>query len=187
MTKSIFVQLTAEEVAHIQRLARERNEFKESHGIKAKRFDSTRTNYDIHVIGFGAELAVAKVYGVTEQLAKNVNRLGTDDGYDLIINGFKCEVKCRAKHHLDFILPNPNIEAFKADLGILVYLHENYLFEIYGVIGKKKLKRLGFVKEFEWGKRFICDKRHFVDPELLLNFRQQKTPAETLLTAGAHP
>ena len=84
------VELTDEDREIASVLAHKRNDPKIAYAVPNYRFDESHSDFDIHYVGVLAEIAVAKVLGIS--VDKNID-LGGDQKFDLVWKGLKIQVK----------------------------------------------------------------------------------------------
>lgn len=156
----LLVELSPEDVVLAEQIAANRNNPKEAHGVQSKKI-LPGSEIGIHIEGVKAEVAVARAFGVKPDQATSLHG---DNGYDLKIRDFSCEVKCRSDVGWDFVLMNPNPDLFKADYGILVYKLSDTHYLIRGVICNEELKSLGHVANYGHGDRWIVEAQDMIHP-----------------------
>ena len=169
-TLSVRVRLDDNERSMVDLIASARNDPKERAGVRSRRLVSNLSNLDIHILGVGAEAAVGKHFGVLPSFASS---LFGDSGLDLTINGLTCEVKCRTNPKYDFLLPNPNRDSFRSDIGILVYSVGPYVYDIHGYIERAKLLEVAVIRNFGYGDCLAVAREHFID---IRSFTSSRVP-----------
>lgn len=157
------VQLTPEDMEVVKRVAHQRNDIKEAHQIKA-RYQMNREMIASHIMGVAAEYAVAKAFNVEIDYRWG---LRGDLGYDLIINRWRCDVKCSPRVGYDFVLNATNPHTFGADYGILAYQEGADCYFIYGVISKERIITKGRIRDFGYGPRWCVSPEFLIGPEVL--------------------
>jgi len=127
-----------------------------------RKFDAKNTSWAVNLMGHLGEVAVAKAYQVSVD-----DRIltGGDEGYDLVINNKKIQVKTSTLNKLIFNA----LELFTADYAVLVTLigdrqqpHINSKFRIWGAISKEDFKQVCYQKDYGYGVRFVCNTEHLV-------------------------
>ena len=151
------VVLSPDDLSLVKRIASARNDPKESAGVKSKKIRNV-SEEQAHIDGIAAEVAVARYFNVEPDMSSG---LKGDNGYDLVIFGLKCEVKCRERFGYDFALMTANPNEFKADVGILVYRMAADTYYLYGAIRKESLLEKGEKKNYGHGERWIVSPRYF--------------------------
>lgn len=121
---------------------------KRESGIPTQKIDTSRSDQRIDYYGVLAEIAVGRVLGVSH----NTHELPAgDDGYDLIWNGKRCEIKFTfyAKGHL--------LTKRKADVQADIFLlltGDDSAMRILGWTDKRSFIRKGKMKDFGHGPGF---------------------------------
>lgn len=125
-----------------------------------RKFDAKNTSWAVNLMGHLGEKAVAKAYKVP---VDDRVLTGGDEGYDLIINNKKIQVKTSTLNKLIFNA----LELFTADYAILVTLigdrqqpHINSKFKIWGGISKEDFIQVCYQKNYGYGMRFVCNAEH---------------------------
>lgn len=111
---------TAEEVALVASIAAERQRIKDSAGVVDRRISAKKSSVQVHTEGLLAELAVAKVLGVSASLDATI--AGDGRFGDLKIpDGRTISVKFTGQIGGDFALRSTRVGEFADDLGVLVF------------------------------------------------------------------
>src|SRR5262245_10407150 len=117
------IELTPAEVEHIRRIARDRNDPKQEAGVFDQRVDSHHSSYEIHLVGYGGEFAVAKALGIKTQHMPGAT-IGDGGVDDLNYRGYTIQVKTRRQKNWGFMCFKH--KPLVADIGVLVWAqHEN--------------------------------------------------------------
>lgn len=154
------VVLSQEEIDDALDFVNQMRTDKVEHNVVDKKFDAKNTSWAVNLMGYLGEKAVAKAYSVP------VDRrvlTGGDEGYDLVINNHKIQVKTST---LDKLIFNA-LELFTADYAVLVTLigdrqqpHINSRFKIWGAISREDFMRVCYKKDYGYGVRYVCDVEH---------------------------
>lgn len=116
---TLVYALTEEDLALASRLAHLRNDRKEAMGIRSKKFDPSKSEWDAHYQGILGELGAARALGLD---VDEEEILSGDQGVDLTLpSGLTAEIRYRTRRHWDFALNGPDISYLKSDVGILVW------------------------------------------------------------------
>ena len=146
MVAAIDVVLSPRELSDCEQAAAFRWQLARSSGVVNQRRDDERSDNDIDLLGIKAELAVSKLFNIKH----DVFRFGVDSGVDMWLDDLSIDVK--ATFHKDGHLLFKNIEAFRADFGVLV-TQENPIgpLSIVGFCSRKKFALSSFPKNFGKG------------------------------------
>lgn len=147
----LTIELSGIEVALAKFIAGLRNGPKERRGAHTPIRDGSKSALDMHIMGFLAELAVAKHLN----LYPDFRQLPYGDGHsgDLHFNGKAIEVKCRERVGWDFALYSTNPSEFGADLGVLVYRLSESAMGIAGFISRADFLKRATTKNYGYGPR----------------------------------
>ncbi len=92
---------------------------KERAGVRSNRYDTSKSEVMLHVLGLSAELAFSKITGLQPNFEVTLHG---DAGYDFITkDGLTIELKCRTKRDTDFALVQPTLAGMKPDIGVLMW------------------------------------------------------------------
>jgi hypothetical protein len=129
----VIYRFTDEELYDCWQLARQRNQKTTRFGMHPGNW-GRKSSLEIHYEGIVAELAVARLLGL--DINRHIfDRGGDNQAPDLVLpDGRTIEVKFRGRKGDDFALRNTNRDSFKADLGVLVWPHDEESVEIAGYI-----------------------------------------------------
>jgi len=139
----------------IEAIAKRRNDSKVTRGIKSKKFDPKKNEFQAHFEGMKAEYAVSFI--LDGDLDETI-RLGGDKGRgDIRLkDGRMVEVKYRCQRGWDFALSSSRIDDFQSNIGVLVWpsLKEFYL-EIVSWISKEKFLQRMNIRDYQYGPRLF--------------------------------
>lgn len=132
------VTLFDAEREQVDRLAAERNRFKQQAGIPTRRYAAWRDDETTHRLGLQAEAVIARLLGVRLNTA---HTLAGDGGYDLAWNGMRLDVKMRGRRFDDLVCL-PDLSDFQADAVILCWpgLNSGEI-EVVGVISRERFRQ----------------------------------------------
>lgn len=136
-----------------------RNDPKEDARVQSKKILSNRSEYDTHLIGMCAEFVVAKYFQILPALQSLLG--GDGNCSDITINGYTCQIKCRPTLGYDFALLSASPEEFRADCGVLVYMVDERLYRIQGVISRARFNQVAVVKDYGYGPRLVAEWQYF--------------------------
>jgi hypothetical protein len=116
----MLYEISPEEEELVVTRAKERQANKEARNVVSKRFDPSKSDYQIHLEGMRAEFAAAKVLDANLNWELLVG--GDNNNGDLSLkDGRTVSVKFRKREGWDFALQSENPNEFKEDIGVLVY------------------------------------------------------------------
>jgi hypothetical protein len=170
-----IVSLSDEDIELAKSLASARNDPKEARRVRSKKMYAGRSERDTHLMGVGAEIAVARYYKVEPPMTISLS--GDGGNPDFVINGWTCEVKCARQQGWDFKLLDADPNSLTADVGILVYQLKPFEYEIRGLIGKRRLRRALAIRDFGHGPKACVSPHDMSHPDLLLKNSKQLTQA----------
>jgi len=162
--RKVPIKLSDLELWALWKLAKERNNKKEQHGVETRKIDKNVSDLEMHYIGMKAEYGVARLLGAEFDLK---NTLAGDAGYDFTYKGLTIDVKL-SQRDLKF-----RKGTFKADVVILVqpltagrwaYGGVNFVAEKDGRVGKHK---------FAWKHLLVMGwltRKHFEKMHEIRNF-----------------
>lgn len=118
-TRTLVYHLTDEDLSLADRLAHLRNDRKEAMGVRSKKFDRSKSEWEAHYQGILGELGAARALGL------EIDReeiLSGDQGVDLTLpSGLSVEIRYRTRRGWDFALNGSDVSFLKSDIGILVW------------------------------------------------------------------
>ena len=164
---SIIYQHTADDLALIEKISHARNDRKEKKGVRSKKFDQTRSEYETHYIGVFGELGILKGCGLE---IDEEAWLGGDQGIDCVLPcGLTLQVRYRAKRGWDYALNSDNLREFKTDIGILGWPgEEKDSVEIVGWTTKAHFALLAHRDNFKHGDRLVLHHKKLISIEKFL-------------------
>ena len=121
------------------------NQQKEQHGISSNRYDMSKGEIELHVLGLSAELAFASITGLEPNFEVTLHG---DGGYDFVTkDGLTIEVKYRTKRGTDFAIVAPTLDGMKADIGVLMWPRQSANeYEFVGWTTRVHASQVGMVK-----------------------------------------
>lgn len=151
---SIIYHHTLDDLSLIQSIAHARNDRKEEKGVRSKKFDSNRSEYETHYIGVFGELGILKGCGLK---IDETSWLAGDQGIDCVLPcGLTLQVRYRAKRGWDYALNSDNLGDFVTDLGILGWPGEEpNSVELVGWTTKAHFALLAHRDNFKHGDRLV--------------------------------
>jgi len=145
--------LTDEDFEIAKKIAHLRNDRKERMGIKSKKFDPSKSEWDAHYAGILGELGAARALGLPIDTSE---RLDGDGGIDLSVAGLSIEIRYRTKRGWDFALNGSNVSFLKSDIGILVWPGKAPdSIELVGWTTRIHILSQGEVMNFGYGDRLV--------------------------------
>jgi hypothetical protein len=150
------VTMSHDELQSIYQMARDRNDTKQRRGVRSKRWDGKKTDFEIHYEGLRAEWAVCAWFGVgfDHWLSLHGDKGRPDLRVSCHERELSIEVKYRDKRHYEFALPGPDPRQFQADIGILVLPTGNTRSVwLAGWVSREEFLRHYHLENFGYGKR----------------------------------
>jgi hypothetical protein len=168
---SLIYKHNAEDMAQIARIAHARNDRKEKKGVRSKKFDKTRSEYDTHYIGVFGELGILKGCGL--EIDETAWLCG-DQGIDCILPcGLSIQARYRAKRDWDYALNGDDLNEFRTDIGILGWPgKEKDSVEIVGWTTKAHFALLAHRDNFNYGDRLVLHYKKLIPIEKFLPLTQ---------------
>jgi hypothetical protein len=118
-SRTLVHHLTDEDLKLADRLAHLRNDRKEAMGIRSKKFDPSKSEWDAHYQGILGELGAARALGLD---IDQEEILSGDAGVDLTLpSGLSVEIRYRTVRGWDFALNGSDVSYLKSDIGVLVW------------------------------------------------------------------
>lgn len=145
------VTLGAHEVQYCALLAERRNVVKEVHCVRNQRHHG-KTDFETHLIGVMGEYAVAKHFGI--KVDATVSLSGDDKVSDLVIDGFRVQIKARTPQRPPLYLYFNSINLFCADRAVCVCVSSPATVELLGWIGKQRFADEARPINFGYGTRY---------------------------------
>jgi len=175
----IRVNVLDEDIKEARRLATVRNDRKQALGIKSKRYDKGRTDWQSHFFGLRGEIAAAKFLGLEVDTTEH---LSGDHGIDLVTSqGFKIQVKTRKSRTYDYSLNTTEIADFVADVGFQVVAAKDlYDVELIGWISKLRFWTLCEKANYMRGWRLAVSPWRLTAPGCLLPLINRPYPQHEL-------
>lgn len=174
----VLIYLTQMDLDLIEEIARERSDPKVAARLHFEEWRTGDASIDTHRLGVAGEVAVARYYGVEPN--RYVSMTGEDGTGDLVVNGYKLEVKTRRQRMYDFALRGTDLAEFQYDAGVLVWrcLGGENVYEIWGVISRTRFEQVCEERDYGYGPRLVADPKHFAHPSILMRAAKQEVQDE---------
>lgn len=145
--------------------------------VSSKKYDKNKTEFELHYIGAMGEWAVRKIYP-TAKLDFDVYDVG-DNGIDLIINGWSCQVKTFAYQgsNIEFFLDD--MSEFKANVCIGAQVLSPIQVKILGCISRKRFMNNAKEKDYGYGTRLCVPNSLLSSVQTLINTNRIRTHEQT--------
>lgn len=140
---------TLDDLEKAKRIVETRQIGKRINSIKNSKISKKKTEFEIDYHGVLAEMSVASVLGIDVDSSE---MLHGDDGYDLMFNGKKIEVKFSFYPNADLIMMKKT--DLKADFYILV-IGNDVVMNVIGIIPKETFLSNGIIANYGHGDRFV--------------------------------
>ena len=140
---------------------------------KSNKYAKDKSEFELTYVGAMAEKAVSKAYNVPMNRAVHI---GGDNGTDVVINGYRCEIKGTT-----FTGPDPHIfidgmHVFKADVLISVQILSPVKARIIGFINRDDFIRDSDTINFGYGDRLYVKPDHMDSIDVLLTNQPGSAP-----------
>ncbi|MGE3483600.1 MAG: hypothetical protein AB7L09_02590 [Nitrospira sp.] len=165
---TIVYEFTDEDLALADQLAHLRNDRKEAMGIRSKKFDASKSEWDAHYQGILGELGAARALG--SPIDKD-ELLAGDAGVDLRLKGgLSAEIRYRTQRLWDFALNGGNVSYLKSDVGILVWPGSKpNSVELVGWTSRVHILQHGEIMNFGYGDRLVLRHHKVVSMDRLMS------------------
>ena len=132
-----------------------------------------QSRVDANILGYKAEIAVAKLYSLEYPILNIVS----DGGLDLWIDQFSIDAKWTSTSDLIF----DSMEKFESDFAVGVPSVSDDVMEVHGFVSRKKFKRSAVIKNYKYGDRLAMPLADLASPELLWKYAatEKFKPEET--------
>lgn len=143
-------EFDAFDLLEITLFAERQHSFKVATNATTQRFDKNKTEFELHYIGAMAEKCVSTVWSVP--MDRTIH-LGGDNGTDVTINNWTCEIKAHAYTGpgLEFFITD--MSRFKADVLIGVQILSPVRVKLVGCISRAYFDKSRFSKDYDYGDR----------------------------------
>ena len=154
--RSIIVGFNAFDLLKIAMFAERQRCVKRSLGVKSRKYDENKGEYELHYIGAMGEVAISNEFDVPLDFAVHANG---DNGTDIFINEWKCQVKtfCHTAKEIDFFLND--MSQFNAQVGVGVQVLSPVRVRIMGCISRAKFEEKSDTRNYGYGDRLLVHER----------------------------
>ena len=121
--------------------------------------NDNQSRVDANILGYKAEIAVAKLYGL-EYPSLNIV---SDGGLDLWLGNFSIDSKWTSTSDLIF----DSMEKFESDFAVGVTSLSDDVMEVHGFVSRGMFRRCAVVKNYKYGDRLAMPLADLTGPELL--------------------
>lgn len=167
--RELRIHLPREVMAECKQAASLRWQLARAAGVKNQRRDDTRDDADVDLLGIKAEAAVARAYC----LKFNPFAMGIDDGSDMFFQDIGIDVK--ASFHQDGRLAFKHIDAFKADLAVLVTASsDDSVMRIIGWVTQERFRKEATVQDLGSGRAMVLGQDRLSAPDSLWRYFTNK-------------
>jgi hypothetical protein len=161
MNETVF---NAFDLLHIALFAERQRCVKRHSGIRSRKYDKNKTEFELHYVGAMGEFAIGKEYPAA--LDYDIYPIG-DDGVDIVLWGHDCQVKTFAfnRKGIDFFIDN--MDEFKAPVAIGVQILSSIRVRIMGCISKQRFQKISTEKDYGYGPRLMVPEGELKDLSVL--------------------
>ena len=124
--------------------------------------NDNQSRIDANILGYKAEIAIAKLYGLEYPTLNVVS----DGGLDLWLGNFSIDSKWTSTSDLIF----DSMEKFESDFAVGVTSVSDDVMQIHGFVSRRKFKRFAVVKNYKYGERLTMPLADLASPELLWKY-----------------
>jgi hypothetical protein len=158
------VKLTRQDIHKAECLGRDTVEICRMRGIKPRLINKKQSRDDANVMGFLAEIAVARLY----ELDQPVLNITNDGGLDLWIGDplrtmYSLDAKWTSTKELIF----DSMASFEADFAVGVTSLTEDVMEIHGFVSRRKFEKCSVTKDYKYGPRLVMPLSDLAPPEQL--------------------
>lgn len=146
----MIVEFNSFDLLEISMFAERQHAVKVATGAQTKKYDKNKSEFELHYIGAMAEFAVSKICKVP--MDRRVH-MGGDNGTDLQINGWSCEIKAHTYTGKNYQLFIDGMHVFNADVLISVQILSPVKVRIVGCISRKKFEKKCQINNYGYGDR----------------------------------
>lgn len=151
------VEFDENDIREAEEMVRIREWPKREMTVPSQKVSKNRTDQEIDLLGILAEMAIAKLLGVSLEKKR---MLTGDNGYDILWKNRKVEVKYT--YHTKGHLMVRSKERLKADLYILLTGNEKKM-RVLGWIDKQGFLGRGTLKDFGYGPNFVIEQNELYE------------------------
>jgi hypothetical protein len=144
-----------------KRISNQRNE------VTNHRYAEDIDDFTMHMIGLMGEAAVCKYLGVNFHV--DIHKFG-DDGNDIVINGYKIQVKTLSKERRDPLLYVNDIDKVSSDILVGGFVSSPTSITLFGAASKSHFKRVMHEVDFGYGKRDAVSEEDLRPLDAMVNF-----------------
>lgn len=149
-TMGDIVKLDALDLLHIALFSERQRCVKRSLSVPSRKYDQSKGEYEVQYIGTMGEYAISKHCDVP--IDTNIH-VGGDNGTDLVINGWGCQVKTTVYGGKTIDVIVNSMDEFKAQVLIGVQVLSPTRVKILGCIGRRRFRKCAITKDYGYGER----------------------------------
>ena len=124
--------------------------------------NDNQSRVDANILGYKAEIAIAKLYGLDYPSLNIVS----DGGLDLWLGEFSIDSKWTSTSDLIF----DSMEKFESDFAVGVTSVSEDVMEVHGFVSRGKFGRCAVTKNYKYGDRLAMPLADLASPELLWKY-----------------
>jgi hypothetical protein len=164
-SQGTIVELTAFDLLEIALFAERQHSVKVATGAVSKKYDTTKSEYELHYVGAMAEYAVAQYFGVP--MDRSVHR-GGDNGTDVVINGWRCEIKANTYTGRNYQAFIDGMHVFRADVLISVQILSPTKVRLVGCISRVHFEKIAQPTDYGHGERLFVPEKELASLDVLV-------------------
>lgn len=161
-----IVEFDAFDLAEIAMFAERRYSFKVATNATTKRYDQNKSEFELVYVGAMGEKAVSKRYYA--ELDRSIH-LGGDNGTDVVIAGWSCEIKSNTYTGRDFNVFLDGMHCFNADVLISCQILSPVKVRIVGCIGRPRFQKIAQTRNYGYGDRLFVTEQDLIPVDTLYN------------------
>jgi len=146
------VQFDAFDLSYIAMYSERIHVVKSVHKVPSKKYDVTKSEWELIYIGMMGEFAVRKITGSSMSMDITI---GGQPIADTIVGGKTAQIKANSYigKYLEFFMDG--MDSFNADILIGVQVLSPVLCDVIGYIDKERFKSIAKVKSYGYGERLF--------------------------------
>jgi len=168
MKDNQIVTFNAFDLLQVAMIAERIHCVKRTLNVNSVKCDLSQTEFELDYIGAMGEYAISKYF--SSPINYEIHP-GGDNGIDICINGFACQIKTAARNYKKSYLYFNDMDCFCAPVAIYAKVISPIKVELVGCISRKTFIENHIVKDFGYGERLAMPEGELTDLSVLLNER----------------
>lgn len=152
---------------------------KDTVGVQTQRCDENQSEFELIYVGAMGEYAISKYFNVP---LDHKLFIGGDDGIDIQINGYCCQIKTQSRSYKENFLYFNDEDCITAPVAIHCKVVSPIKVELCGCISKKKFMQLHTIRDWGYGPRIAVSQFDLAEVDVLFGNLPVDTEAYADLT-----